>query len=272
MNDRMYRDMIEATRLTRSGHLVDATTLLQRILGTEKTRPDTDPAAAGEGTSYGKSVPRIAATRITDVEHEEPSKSSLRSKRILRLLGQGQAPLKMQQAASAHIPEALRGFLEKSSRFGFEGRIFRSPLLEPEILPDGAKFLAGSYRAASGAREYKLYVPSGYNGEPLPLIVMLHGCTQSPDDFAAGTRMNQLAEEHGCLVLYPAQSASANVSKCWNWFSPGDQRRGQGEPDLIAGITRQIMCDFSVDHRRVYVAGMSAGGAAAAIMGTAYPD
>lgn len=139
-------------------------------------------------------------------------------------------------------------------------------------VPEGAQFLARTFSNPAGTRPYKLYVPSGYTGQPVPLIVMLHGCTQSPDDFAAGTGMNAAAEERTCLVVYPGQTSGAHAQKCWNWYSEDDQQRGSGEPSLIAGITRQVMQDYAVDPQRVYVAGLSAGGAAAAIMGEAYPD
>jgi poly(hydroxyalkanoate) depolymerase family esterase len=134
------------------------------------------------------------------------------------------------------------------------------------------KFVDGSFTNAAGTRTYKLYIPSNYSGAKVPLVVMLHGCTQDPDDFANGTQMNLLAEEMGCLVVYPAQSQQANASRCWNWFSAVDQTRGQGEPSIIAGITETVMHDYAIDKDQVDVAGLSAGGAMATIMGTLYPE
>jgi poly(hydroxyalkanoate) depolymerase family esterase len=134
------------------------------------------------------------------------------------------------------------------------------------------RFVAGSFAHASTARDYKLYIPPATGPAPLPLVVMLHGCTQNPDDFAAGTAMNELAQAQGFYVLYPAQSRQANPQACWNWFKHTHQQRGRGEPALLAGMTREVMAQHSIDPRRVYVAGLSAGGAMAAILAAAYPD
>jgi poly(hydroxyalkanoate) depolymerase family esterase len=141
--------------------------------------------------------------------------------------------------------------------------------------PVAGTFLSRSLTNQAGTRAYMLYVPASYareTCEPVPVVVMLHGCTQSPADFAAGTRMNALADRHGFLVIYPGQSANANGSKCWNWFRREDQVRDSGEPSIIADITREIAADYRVDVRRIFVAGMSAGASMAVVLGALYPD
>ncbi len=152
--------------------------------------------------------------------------------------------------------------------------IVRRPRREPARTTDTpqGRFLHRTYAAAEGTLHYRLFAPPQHEGKALPLIVMLHGCTQDPVSFATGTGMNQAAMESGFFVLYPAQPASANPNRCWNWFEPSHQQRGHGEPALIAGMTREVISQFGIDVRRVYVAGLSAGGAMAAILGETYPD
>lgn len=233
--------MIEATRLVRAGKLEAATMLLhQGIAG-------------------------VAAPTVT-------SNASTTSVGSLAALAQ-YAP-RLGNPAQNRKAEPLRGPVGRfgTARSAPAKGSTKPPAVTADSAPDGARFIAQSYESEAGSMDFKLYVPSVYCGEPLPLIVMLHGCTQTPDDFAAGTRMNALAEEGPFLIAYPAQAPSANALRCWNWFDPSNQQRDCGEPALIAGITRQLMNEYAVDPQRVYIAGLSAGAAAAAVLGKTYPD
>ena len=168
------------------------------------------------------------------------------------------------------------------ARLGIEVPLGRTPDTRPsapraapkdaEDAPAAGKFLAGSFTNQAGTRAYKLYVPTAWQSQPLPLVVMLHGGGQTPDDCAAGTRFNRLAEAGPCLVLYPAQAPTMNATRCWNWFDPLNQQRDQGEPAIIAGMTQEVIDSYNVDPARVYCTGMSAGGAMAVILGATYPD
>ena len=125
----------------------------------------------------------------------------------------------------------------------------------------------------AGGRSYRLFVPSGYTPrDALPLVVMLHGCTQTSAEFRDGTQMNLLAEQENFIVLYPEQSTSANASRCWNWFEPAHQRRGSGEPQIIVDMIRRVQSEFSINHDAVFVSGLSAGGGMAVNLGVLYPD
>ena len=135
------------------------------------------------------------------------------------------------------------------------------------------RFVDGTVTTTAGSRRWRLWIPEGYDASRrYPLVVMLHGCTQDPNDLARGTRVTEHADREGLLVLLPEQPDSANPKKCWNWYEPAHQRRDAGEPSLIAAATRQVVRDWSVDARRTYVAGISAGAAMAALVAVAYPE
>jgi poly(hydroxyalkanoate) depolymerase family esterase len=140
-------------------------------------------------------------------------------------------------------------------------------------LRDGtsAGIVDGSFSNASGTRRYRLYRPGWHLGRR-PLVVMLHGCRQNPDDFAAGTRMHARGRGRGCFVLYPGQDRRANRMTCWNWFEPTHQQREKGEPSILAEMIREVIGRHRIDPQRVYVAGLSAGGAMAAILATTHPE
>ena len=248
----LNQDIIrEATRLTRAGQLVEATALLQRMLRGERA-PDASSDTGDRIALAGPLIIDVKANPVEETDRPPPSEPA--------------------RSAQPRLRRALLNRNMERSEIGLRGVMKRAPLSTPDIVPEGARFIESTYSSPAGSRTYRLFIPSRYREQPLPLVVMLHGCTQSPDDFAAGTRMNLLAEEQNCFVAYPAQPSRANQAKCWNWFRTADQQRGRGEPSLIAGITRQIMDDYSVDPKRVYVGGLSAGAAAASIMGATYND
>jgi poly(hydroxyalkanoate) depolymerase family esterase len=228
--------MLKATRLTQAGRLKDAVSILQRTLGG-------NISAAPAGSARCAVTPPFIDGEIAETVSPPSAAPALPAMPMSR-----SRDWRLPASPSARVPQ------------------------HADIVPSAGRYISGMFSNGFGSRSYKLYIPSGEIGEPRPLIVMLHGCTQSADDFAAGTRMNFAAEARRCFVVYPEQPQAANASKCWNWFRSGDQARDQGEPALIAGITRQVMREYNIDPRRVYVGGLSAGGAAAAIMGETYPD
>lgn len=240
MNRAMLASMREATRILQTSGPGEATAAIQRAL--QGTMP-TGGAAAGERVKSRLSRPTLA-------EGAPPG---------------SRPPFRASVPVDAFVPRTT------SAPFNASKFAARHEHGRKADHPAG-EFLTGSFANRAGARDYKLYVPSEYHGQQLPLVVMLHGCTQTPDDFASGTRMNAAAELKPCFVLYPAQAHRANGSRCWNWFKSSHQKRDRGEPSIIADMTRELIGKYELDRRRVYVAGLSSGGAMAAVMRTTYPD
>ncbi len=245
--------MRAATEMTRAQKLMDATRVIQMALllgrGEGPSKPTDEQAA--HVRAIGKFMiditPPVTGPAIAGAAQTVPARLPLSD--VAATLGRARLP-----------------------SFGLDtlARVRSRKALE---VPEGGKFLNQSYACAAGRRSYKLYIPPHrHRAGRRPLLVMLHGGTQDADDFAAGTRMHLLAEEHGLIVAYPSQCKTANPSLCWNWFVPEHQMRGIGEPSIIAGITEQIVSKYDIDPQRVFVAGLSAGGAMAGVMGATYPE
>lgn len=248
MNSDLAASMRAAAQLTREGKLGEATCVIQAVLtGHDSAEARSQPARSKRNPAKGARQGSALPARGKAAEPTKPTERPARSLgEIVRIVRQGKR--------TGLIPDDGKAGIRKSP-----------------AVPEGAQFLSRSYACAAGLRTYKLYVPRR-QAQQRALVVMLHGCQQTPDDFALGTRMNALAEAQGLLVAYPYQPGTANPSSCWNWFNPRDQFRGAGEPAIIAGLTREIVAEFDVDPARVFVAGLSAGGAMAAVMGETYPD
>jgi poly(hydroxyalkanoate) depolymerase family esterase len=234
----LSRAMREAAELTRTQRLPEAMRVIQHALGASRRDGEASPTASEPAVDTPLGDPASVGRERT--RWRGTSRPLAETIKALRL-----APLRAMPT--------------------------RQPASNAPPVADGAQFVARSFVGNQGERAYKLYLPSRAPAG-LPLVVMLHGCTQTPDDFAIGTRMNALAEEIGFVVAYPRQSRTANPSLCWNWFQPHDTARGAGEAAIIAGITQRIVEEYALDSRRVFVAGMSAGAAMAAVVATEYPD
>jgi poly(hydroxyalkanoate) depolymerase family esterase len=266
MNMNFADAMRTAMTLTRNQRLLEATRVIQSALSGREPVSSESPSEAQVG--------RLALeNKVIDLTAEVIEPEMMASAEL-------EADTRSEQSKPSKIEEWNAGPLGKAlaklrrttlPRFSLDGLTVGRPRKALEI-PEGAQFLSRSFACAAGSRNYKLYIPRCPQTGRRALLIMLHGGTQDADDFAAGTRMNALAEEHGFIVAYPSQSKAANASLCWNWFSPENQMRGRGEPAIIAGITREIVAEYAVDPARVFVAGLSAGGAMAAVMGATYPD
>ena len=257
MNVELANGMRAAMRLIQSKKLMEATRVIQGALsGSEQPAPPAEQA----GTALAIEGPVIDLT----VDAVEPESTTAPE------AGASIAPSTAPWAARLGEMFTAHGDIGVP-RFNLDALKVARPTKIVEV-PDGAQFLSRSFACASGSRDYKLYIPRQLPEGRRTLLVMLHGGTQDGDDFAVGTRMNARAEEHGFIVAYPIQPRSANASLCWNWFLPEHQKRAAGEPALIAGITRELVADYDVDPDRVFVAGLSAGGAMAAVMAVTYPE
>ena len=282
-------EIFKATRLTRGGRLMEATRLIQRALGMSGS-----PSAARQTPAEGKPRPaaRFGAGTASsrDSAVDTPFREILKESANEAAFNAPDPGVTLAAAGDAAIKPApaLKATLDVLDTVGAPAAVEAPPVDAPPEAPTArpapafkprpASFNELSFRLGDTSHAYRLYVPGSVappgTGEKvlLPLVVLLHGCKQDAEDFALGTAMNALAEDKKCLVLYPEQSSSANSMRCWNWFDAAHQARDAGEPKMIAALIRKVLKSHDADPSRVYIGGLSAGGAMAALMAGLYPE
>jgi poly(hydroxyalkanoate) depolymerase family esterase len=249
-------ELFKATGLTKRGHMMEATRVIQNALGLAKATPAPVKKAAPTSGTVPTWAPGID-TSVSDVPFRETLKKPPANEPAFR------------------APHAL-----KDDAPAVEAPAARPAPAAPTAKPRPASFTELSFRSGNTSHAYRLYTPSNApaadsardQSNLLPLVVLLHGCKQDAADFALGTGMNELAETEKCLVLYPEQSSSANSMRCWNWFEATHQARDSGEPKMLAALIHKVIKTHGADPSRVYIAGLSAGGAMAAIMAGLFPE
>ena len=281
MSNDLAAAMRRAAVSTRALKVVEATRIIRNALAQRSASGDPNVELSERDSPAPKRRPPLRLIN-PDAEIVEPlatgEPSSSQTCAPVPISGIGAIPIAPSQRPRRRLGEVLNALREGRMRTGAIPTLpglslpGMKPASTPPPIADGAQFLTRAFACVAGARDYKLYIPACAPQRPRGLIVMLHGCKQNPDDFAAGTTMNAVAEAHGLMVAYPGQTCAANSSSCWNWFSPANQLRGAGEPSIIAGITRRVMSEFALDRHQVFVAGLSAGGAMAAVLGETYPE
>ena len=294
------REIFKATQLTKGGRLMEATRVIQRALGMASAQK----APAGKESSHSESASHHPTPRsgpgapgsdqdVSDVPFRETLKKPPANEPTFG--GSIEMPVEAPVEAPVETPVTLRPAPMLRENTDAPARS-DAPAVEPPLAPlvepshrskpanrsRAASFGELSFQSGGTSYAYRLYVP-GFDGTEttttdaagpslLPLVVLLHGCKQDAADFALGTGMNELAEVEKYLVLYPEQSSNANSMRCWNWFDAAHQSRGSGEPEMIAGLIQKVIKTSGADPSRVYIAGLSAGGAMAAIMAGLYPE